>query len=103
MKLAQLISALGSLVVSVPQTGDLEIQGVTNRAQQVIAGGLFVAVKGFAADGHSYIDRAAACGAAAVVCEHPAADVGAGDPGDRFTQSPGASGGRILRPSLPAA
>ena len=47
----------------------LEITELFYRAQEVIPGGLFVAIKGFAADGHDYIDQAVARKAAAVVCE----------------------------------
>ena len=58
---------------------DPDIQAVYCRAQEVTPGSLFVAVKGFAADGHDYIDQAVRRGAAAVVCERavptPAATV----------------------------
>jgi len=47
----------------------LEITDLFYRAQEVIPGGLFVAVKGFAADGHDYIHQAVARKATAVVCE----------------------------------
>ena len=49
--------------------GNPEISGVFCRAQEVLPGGLFVAVKGFAADGHDFIDQAVVNGAVAVVCE----------------------------------
>ena len=52
-------------------TGNPEILGIFCRAQEVKPGGLFVAIKGFAADGHDYIDKAVENGAAAVVCETP--------------------------------
>jgi UDP-N-acetylmuramoyl-L-alanyl-D-glutamate--2,6-diaminopimelate ligase len=72
MHLKQLVNALGPLASPLLIAGDPEIRGVYNRAQQVEPGGLFVAVKGFAADGHDYIGQAVARGAAAVVCERPA-------------------------------
>lgn len=50
---------------------DPDIRGVHYRAQDVTPGGLFVAVKGFTADGHDYIGQAVAHGAAAVICERP--------------------------------
>jgi UDP-N-acetylmuramoyl-L-alanyl-D-glutamate--2,6-diaminopimelate ligase len=50
--------------------GDVEIRAVTCRAQDVVPGGLFVAIKGFSADGHDFIGQAVEHGAAAVVCEH---------------------------------
>ena len=49
------------------------INGIYYRAQDVQPGGLFVAIKGFAADGHDYIAQAVDRGAVAVVCEHPPA------------------------------
>lgn len=48
-----------------------EISAITCRAQEVIAGGMFVAVKGFAADGHDFVEQAIARGAAAIMCEQP--------------------------------
>ncbi len=50
---------------------DPEIGSIHYRAQEVLPGGLFVAIKGHAADGHDYIDRALANGAAAVVVQRP--------------------------------
>lgn len=50
---------------------DPEINAIFCRAQEVKPGGLFVAIKGFAADGHDYIEQAVENGAAAVVCEEP--------------------------------
>jgi len=44
--------------------GDLQID-----SRKVSSGACFIAVKGYAADGHAYIDTAVANGAAAVVCE----------------------------------
>ena len=48
---------------------DPEIRSVTCRAQDATQGSLFVAVKGFAADGHAFIDQAVANGAVGVVGE----------------------------------
>jgi UDP-N-acetylmuramyl-tripeptide synthetase len=50
---------------------DPDIGGVYYRAQDVAPGGLFVAVKGFTADGHDFIGQAVERGAVAVVCERP--------------------------------
>jgi len=77
MKLADLISNVGTLPdgckAADPQAAcNPEIKAITCRAQEVAPGGLFVAVKGFTADGHDYIDQAVAQGASAVVCEQPA-------------------------------
>jgi len=52
---------------------DPEIRALFCRAQEVEPGGLFVAVKGFTADGHDFIEQAVANGAVAVVCEQPVA------------------------------
>jgi UDP-N-acetylmuramoyl-L-alanyl-D-glutamate--2,6-diaminopimelate ligase len=77
MKLSQLLTSLDPSVLDASRpeagsvTGDMEIRAVYYRAQQVEPGGLFVAVKGFAADGHDFIGQAASRGAAAVVCERP--------------------------------
>ena len=48
---------------------DPEIGAVSCRAQDVKPGSLFVAIKGFTADGHDFIGQAVANGAVAVVCE----------------------------------
>ena len=52
--------------------GRIEIGSVHCRSQNVAAGGLFVAVKGFSADGHDFIEDAVNHGASAVVVEKPA-------------------------------
>jgi UDP-N-acetylmuramoyl-L-alanyl-D-glutamate--2,6-diaminopimelate ligase/murE/murF fusion protein len=49
-----------------------EISSLHSRAQNVKPGGLFVAIKGFAADGHDYIEQAVKKGAAAVITHKPA-------------------------------
>ncbi len=48
---------------------EIEIETIHYRAQDVRPGGLFVAIKGFAADGHDYIETAFSNGAAAVVAQ----------------------------------
>lgn len=53
-----------------PQT-DPEITSIHASAQDVKPGGLFIAIKGFKADGHDYIDEAIANGAVAVVTGKP--------------------------------
>ncbi len=52
---------------------DVEIGDIYYDSRKVAAGGLFVAVKGFAVDGHRFIDDAVARGAVAVVVEDDAA------------------------------
>ncbi|MEJ2446171.1 MAG: Mur ligase domain-containing protein, partial [Exilibacterium sp.] len=76
MKLAELISNVGSLpegcdASSADPLCNPEINAITCRSQDIAPGGLFVAVKGFAADGHAYIGQAVESGASAVVCERP--------------------------------
>ena len=72
MKLSRLIE---NLDVRFPDhqalPGDPDISAVTCRAQEATAGSLFVAIQGFAADGHDFIAQAVAQGAVAVVCEKP--------------------------------
>ncbi len=48
---------------------EMEITAISSRAQDIEPGGLFLAVKGYAADGHDYIDQAIANGAAAVIAQ----------------------------------
>lgn len=78
MKLAQLIEAVrsdsgASALPDVVENDTIEVNALFCRAQEVIPGGLFVAVKGYAADGHDYIPQAVARGAVAVVCERSVA------------------------------
>jgi len=54
---------------AVDPDADPEIRSIYSRAQDVKPGGLFIAVKGFSADGHDFIDTALANGAAAVIAE----------------------------------
>lgn len=48
---------------------DVEISDVNIDSRAVSAGHMFIAIKGTVTDGHKYIDKAVAQGAAAVVCE----------------------------------
>ena len=50
---------------------DPEIGSIHYRAQEVIAGGLFIAVPGLTADGHDFIDEALQRGAIAIVSQKP--------------------------------
>ena len=51
---------------------DIEIESIHYRAQEVIQGGLFVAIKGFKTDGHEYIGEAIERGASVIVSQRPA-------------------------------
>jgi UDP-N-acetylmuramoyl-L-alanyl-D-glutamate--2,6-diaminopimelate ligase/murE/murF fusion protein len=72
----QLLPAISHLIASADEAtrhGDIDLSGLYCRAQEVTPGGLFVALKGFSADGHDFIPQALLRGAAAVVCERPVA------------------------------
>jgi len=79
LKLARLLNRLEVRRLQTPHdrslktVQDMEIQSVHCRAQDVQAGGLFVAISGFAADGHDYVDQALERGATAVVVQRPLA------------------------------
>ncbi len=59
----------GSGVTAVEGDERMEIASVCNDSRKAAPGSLFVAVRGFASDGHSYIATAVAKGARAIVCE----------------------------------
>lgn len=67
MKLKDLLAGIPVLSA----TADLEadIPGVSYDSRATKPGDLFVAMTGFAADGHAFIGKAAAAGAAVVLCE----------------------------------
>ena len=73
MKLQELLR--GVAVKSSTAAEDLEIREVRYDSRAVQAGDLFVAIRGFATDGHQYIDKALEQGAVAVVCEEAPAGV----------------------------
>lgn len=73
MKLQELLR--GVAVKSSTAADDLEIREVRYDSRAVQAGDLFVAIHGFATDGHQYISKAMEQGAVAVVCEEAPADV----------------------------
>ncbi len=59
----------GSGVIAVHGDPRIEIASVCNDSRKAARGSLFVAVRGFASDGHSFIATAVRSGACAVVCE----------------------------------
>lgn len=73
MKLQELLR--GVAVKSSTAADDLEIREVRYDSRAVQAGDLFVAIRGFATDGHQYIGKAIEQGAVAVVCEEAPAGV----------------------------
>ena len=68
MKLKHLLEGLEVLELHADQ--ELEITDVCHDSRKAAPGCLFVAISGFAADGHRFIPMAQEKGAAAVVCEH---------------------------------
>ncbi|MDR0537247.1 MAG: UDP-N-acetylmuramoyl-L-alanyl-D-glutamate--2,6-diaminopimelate ligase [Tannerellaceae bacterium] len=74
MKLNKLIETLG---ISTESASNPDITGIQSDSRKIEPGALFVAIKGTASDGHEFIDKAIALGAAAIVGErrptdHPA-------------------------------
>ena len=67
MKLQALLKGIGVLETNAPM--DMEITGVSYASNTVQKGGMFVAVPGFATDGHRYIPDAVTRGASVVLCE----------------------------------
>ena len=59
----------GCNVVAVRGNLSAEIHSVCNDSRKAAPGALFVAVKGFASDGHDYIDSVVSKGAAAIIYE----------------------------------
>ncbi|MGG1575579.1 UDP-N-acetylmuramoyl-L-alanyl-D-glutamate--2,6-diaminopimelate ligase [Fictibacillus sp. NRS-1165] len=66
MKLEVLLEAIGT---NSPNTPLPDIKGIEMNSKQVKSGDLFIAVEGFEADGHMFIDQAVEAGAVAVLGE----------------------------------
>lgn len=74
MRLREILE--GIPVLSATADMDLEIPDISYDSRAVKSGGLFVAMTGFAADGHDFIKKAMERGAAAVLCQRvPEGDV----------------------------
>ncbi len=72
MKLSDLIKAsspFGADPFGPGLTGEEQITSITSDSRKVVNGGLFIAVKGLAADGHNFIEQALKNGATAVVAQ----------------------------------
>ena len=72
MKLKELLHGVETQAIHADL--DREITGISCDSRTVNPGDLFVAVTGFAADGHRYIPMAREKGAAVILCEHAPAD-----------------------------
>ena len=74
MKLKELLAPLD--VRELHADPELDITGISYDSRTTQPGELFVAVTGFAADGHKFIPKAVERGAAAILCERaPEADI----------------------------
>ena len=69
MKLRDLLKNVPTVCVNAPE--DLEISGVSYDSRLTQPGDLFVAITGYAQDGHIYIPSAVSKGAVCVICERP--------------------------------
>lgn len=71
MKLLQLCEPAG---IDCPASAvDTEIEGVAIDSRRVVPGGMFVCIRGLHADGHAYISRAIALGAACILTDRSVA------------------------------
>ena len=68
MRLYQLLEGAGCVG---PLPRDVEVKGISYDTRTIKPGELYVALRGYKTDGHSYMDEARARGAAAVVCAPP--------------------------------
>ena len=76
MTLSELIKNIDT--VNITGSTDIEIKGVDIDSRRVAEGHLFVAMKGTQVDGHTFIGKAVAQGAAAILCEDMPAEVAEG-------------------------
>ena len=67
MILEKIIAGCGATVIE--GNAQLEISSICNDSRKAVADSLFIAIRGFASDGHSYIATAIEKGARAVICE----------------------------------
>ncbi|MBQ7896539.1 MAG: UDP-N-acetylmuramoyl-L-alanyl-D-glutamate--2,6-diaminopimelate ligase, partial [Oscillospiraceae bacterium] len=67
MKLKELLKNIE--IISSNADMEMEISGICYDSRKAENGSLFVAIKGFASDGHKFIPKALELGASAIVCE----------------------------------
>ena len=68
MEVHKLLCGIGMIASDLPQ--ELNITGISYDSRTTRPGDLFVAISGYATDGHRYIPMAIERGAAAVLREH---------------------------------
>lgn len=74
MKLRELIKNLS--IIEMNADTELEISGVSYDSRKTEKGDMFVAIRGFEADGHKFIPKAVENGAAVILCEEkPSCDI----------------------------
>lgn len=74
MKLRELIKNLS--IIEMNADAGLEISGVSYDSRKTEKGDMFVAIRGFEADGHKFIPKAVENGAAVILCEEkPSCDI----------------------------
>lgn len=74
MKLRELIKNLS--IIEMNADAELEISGVSYDSRKTEKGDMFVAIRGFEADGHEFIPKAVENGAAVILCEEkPSCDI----------------------------
>ena len=67
MKLSKITEQIKANIIG--DVADVEITSVAYDSRKVVPGSMFVCLKGFNVDGHTYIEKAIAAGAAAIVLE----------------------------------
>ncbi len=74
MRLRELIKNLS--IIEMNADAELEISGVSYDSRKTEKGDMFVAIRGFEADGHKFIPKAVENGAAVILCEEkPSCDI----------------------------
>ncbi|NTW82214.1 MAG: UDP-N-acetylmuramoyl-L-alanyl-D-glutamate--2,6-diaminopimelate ligase [Chlorobiaceae bacterium] len=74
VSLKALVEAIEHLAVAGSISDQAIVRKVTCDSREIVAGAVFVAIKGYSADGHRFIGNAVECGAVAVICEEFPAD-----------------------------
>ncbi len=67
MKLSEILAGTGLVIPAGKE--DILVEGICCDSREAVPGGMFVAIRGYAADGHRYIGNALEKGSAVIVCE----------------------------------